>query len=94
MFKKKTDKQFENNDTLEINKVLIEDFESFPIVMDTTPRPTDDFINFTNYLDSIGYIADINRAKIVSHRALKKAKIDYYANKPFYKLIKKNSEIF
>ena len=30
---------------------------------DTSPKPTAYFLNFTNYLDSIGYIADTVRAK-------------------------------
>ncbi|MFO7657155.1 MAG: hypothetical protein R6W78_08815 [Bacteroidales bacterium] len=89
-----TDKQFENFDTLKTNKDSIEDIENRPIMLDTSPRPTNDFINFTHYLDSIGYISDTNRAKIVSYRVLGKVKIDFFSGRPFYRLSKKNPDIF
>jgi len=88
-----TDKKIENVDTLKINKDSIEDIEIRSIMLGTIPRPTNDFFNFTQYLDSIGYISDTSRAKIVSYRVLEKVKIDFFSGRPFYRLSKKNPDI-
>ena len=50
---------------------------------DTNPKPTTFFLDFANYLDSIGYIFDTVRAKKVSQQ-LSKATIDIFDSKPFY----------
>lgn len=61
--------------------------------LDTTPKPTLFFTNFTNYLDSVGYIADTARAKIVSYRVLENSSIVFFNNRPFYKVSLINPDI-
>lgn len=50
---------------------------------DTNPKPTIYFLNFTDYLDSMGYNADTIRAKKVSQQ-LSNATIVRFGDKPFY----------
>jgi len=89
-----TNQQVDNADTLELRKGADKVFKNNTTAPDTSPGPTIAFINFSCYLDSIGYIADISRAKIVSYRVLENAKIKYFSNRPFYRLLKKNPDVF
>jgi hypothetical protein len=75
------------------DSVLMKKVESQTIVeTDTLPKPTTQIVNFTNYLDSIGYIADTIRAKKTSHQ-LTNATIVLSDSKPFYLLSPTTHEI-
>jgi hypothetical protein len=62
------------------------------IQSDTSLKPTIQFLTFTNYLDSIGYISDTTRAKKSEHH-LSNSTLVLFNNKPFYSVNPTNHEI-
>ncbi|MBU3660173.1 MAG: hypothetical protein FGM14_09900 [Flavobacteriales bacterium] len=61
-------------------------------VKEISNQPTDLFLNFTFYLDSVGFICDVARAQSIESD-LNHSKIIHLNNKPFFVLIPKKHEI-
>lgn len=84
---------FNQNDVQNQNSVK-KNNEAEKIQIDSNYPPTQTFVIFTYFLDSSGYIADTLKAKNVTYPVLKKAAIEFYLGKPFYKVNILNHDIF
>jgi len=56
-------------------------------------KPTNRFFNFTNYLDSIGYIADTSRARKIAGREFDHSSVILVSNNPFFRINPSSHEI-